>query len=48
LPIILATGYAEMPGRAAVEFPWLAKPYTQEELAFVLAEAVTLGPSAFE
>ena len=34
--IILATGYAELPTNAPVDFPRLSKPYTQEELAEVL------------
>jgi PAS domain S-box-containing protein len=37
LPIVLATGYADLPKDAPIEFPRLAKPYTQDELASVLA-----------
>jgi CheY-like chemotaxis protein len=40
LPIILATGYAELPPDAPVDFPRLGKPYTQEELAKALEAAV--------
>jgi signal transduction histidine kinase len=40
LPIILATGYAELPHDAPLEFPRLAKPYTQEQLARTLESAV--------
>jgi CheY-like chemotaxis protein len=40
LPIILATGYAELPADAPVDFPRLGKPYTQEELAKALEAAV--------
>ena len=41
LPIILATGYAELSPDAVIEFPRLAKPYTQEALADALAKALT-------
>jgi PAS domain S-box-containing protein len=34
--VILATGYAELPTNAPVDFPRLSKPYTQEELAQAL------------
>jgi len=34
--VILATGYAELPTNAPVDFPRLSKPYTQEELAEAL------------
>jgi PAS domain S-box-containing protein len=40
LPIILATGYAELPAHEAFEFPRLGKPYTQDGLARALAAAV--------
>ncbi|RYY98113.1 MAG: response regulator, partial [Alphaproteobacteria bacterium] len=33
LPILLATGYAEMPNGATIDLPRLGKPYTQSELA---------------
>jgi PAS domain S-box-containing protein len=33
LPVIIATGYADLPRGSAVNFPRLAKPYTQAELA---------------
>jgi CheY-like chemotaxis protein len=32
LPIVLATGYAELPPHASIGFPRLDKPYTQEQL----------------
>ena len=38
--IILATGYAELPTSAAVPFPRLSKPYTQDELSKALESAV--------
>jgi CheY-like chemotaxis protein len=40
LPVILATGYAELPPGADPAIPRLAKPFTQRELA----EAVSLSP----
>jgi PAS domain S-box-containing protein len=40
LPIILATGYAELSPDAPLEFPRLGKPYTQEELATALETAI--------
>jgi CheY-like chemotaxis protein/anti-sigma regulatory factor (Ser/Thr protein kinase) len=40
LPIILATGYAELPPDAPLEFPRLGKPYSQEELAKTLDSVV--------
>jgi PAS domain S-box-containing protein len=40
LPIILATGYAELPPDAPLVFPRLGKPYTQEDLAKVLESVV--------
>ncbi len=33
LPILLATGYADLPTRAALDVPRLSKPYHQRELA---------------
>jgi PAS domain S-box-containing protein len=40
LPVVLATGYAELPTDTAIEFPRLAKPYSQAELAAALDAAV--------
>ena len=37
LPILLATGYAELQGELAIELPRLAKPYTQEQLSSEIA-----------
>ena len=47
LPIVLATGYAELPRRAPIEFPRLDKPYTQEQLTEALDAAIRYkgGPS---
>ena len=45
LPIILATGYAEIPPEETASIPLrLSKPYTQADLARVLAEAATPSP----
>jgi PAS domain S-box-containing protein len=33
LPVIIATGYADLPPGSAINFPKLAKPYAQAELA---------------
>jgi len=33
LPILLATGYAELPARPTLELPRLSKPYRQHQLA---------------
>jgi CheY-like chemotaxis protein/anti-sigma regulatory factor (Ser/Thr protein kinase) len=40
LPIILATGYAELPPDKLIEFGHLSKPYTQKDLAVALEKAV--------
>jgi CheY-like chemotaxis protein len=40
LPIVLATGYAELPPHALIGFPRLDKPYTQEQLAEALNVAI--------
>jgi signal transduction histidine kinase len=37
LPILLATGYAELEGRQGLDLPRLAKPYTQTQLAREIA-----------
>jgi signal transduction histidine kinase len=37
LPILLATGYAELQGELLIELPRLAKPYTQEQLSLEIA-----------
>lgn len=37
LPILLATGYAELQGDLPIELPRLAKPYTQEQLSLEIA-----------
>ncbi|MEO8115899.1 MAG: ATP-binding protein, partial [Phenylobacterium sp.] len=45
LPVILATGYAELPADAGDEIPRLAKPYGQAALARILRE-VRPAPAA--
>ncbi len=39
IPIIIATGYAELPPGATLEFPRLSKPYSQQELCEALERA---------
>jgi CheY-like chemotaxis protein len=39
LPVILATGYAELPPDRTIEFGHLPKPYTSNDLAAALEEA---------
>ncbi len=36
IPVIIATGYAELPSDAALGFPRLTKPYSQQELSEAL------------
>lgn len=46
LPIILATGYAELPSDRSIEFEHLSKPYTSARLASALEKAfIGLGPA---
>jgi CheY-like chemotaxis protein len=40
LPIILATGYAELPKDAALTLPRLAKSFQQDELAAAIARLI--------
>ena len=40
LPIVLATGYAELPADRSIEFVHLSKPYTSKDLAGALEKAV--------
>lgn len=44
LPIVLATGFAELPNGGASSLPRLAKPYQQDQLASVIAEALNSRP----
>lgn len=41
LPVILATGYAELPADRSIEFGHLSKPYTSSDLASALEKAVS-------
>jgi PAS domain S-box-containing protein len=41
LPVILATGYAELPANRSIEFDRLSKPYTAKDLAAALEKAVS-------
>jgi signal transduction histidine kinase/CheY-like chemotaxis protein len=40
LPIILATGYAELPKGSELQLPLLRKPYSQQDLAIAIARAI--------
>jgi PAS domain S-box-containing protein len=40
LPIVLATGYAELPADRSIEFVHLSKPYTSKDLAGALEKAM--------
>lgn len=42
LPIVLATGYAELPADRSIEFGHLSKPYSSKDLAAALGKAVKL------
>jgi CheY-like chemotaxis protein len=46
MPIILATGYGELPASADLKLVKLAKPFDQPLLAMALAEATRSDPSA--
>ena len=40
LPVILATGYAELPGGSPIDLPRLSKPFSQKELAKAVADVL--------
>lgn len=44
LPILLATGYAELPSQPEIDLPRLAKPYQQAQLATEIAKVLARGP----
>ena len=44
LPILLATGFAELPKGSAIDLPRLAKPYQQEQLAVEIAKVLRAMP----
>jgi CheY-like chemotaxis protein len=41
LPILLATGYAELQGEQRIELPRIAKPYTQQQLSIEIGRLLT-------
>ena len=43
LPILLATGYAEIPGGAFEDISRIGKPYTQDQLASEIARVVQMA-----
>jgi CheY-like chemotaxis protein len=45
LPVILATGYAELPRDSVVDVPKLSKPFRQQDLADALLQAVEPVPA---
>jgi CheY-like chemotaxis protein len=44
LPVILATGYAELPKGGELELPLLRKPYAQEDLAAAIVKVLGAKP----
>jgi len=44
LPVILATGYAELPKGSPVQLPILRKPYAQEDLATAIVNVIGAKP----
>ena len=46
LPVIIATGYAELPGELDPSVPRLSKPYRQQDLAAVVARLIGGQPGA--
>jgi signal transduction histidine kinase len=46
LPILLATGYAELEDRQGIDLPRLAKPYTQTQLALEIARLLAASTPA--
>ena len=44
MPIILATGYAEMQEGLGSKLPRLSKPFSQEQLAVAMREALAVRP----
>jgi CheY-like chemotaxis protein len=45
LPVILATGFAELPPGADEGLPKLAKPFRQQQLAEAIAKTIALAPA---
>jgi CheY-like chemotaxis protein len=46
LPVVIATGYAELPPHSTLGFPRLNKPYTQQELAEALEATLNVNRAA--
>jgi PAS domain S-box-containing protein len=46
LPIVLATGYAELPNGESLELPRLSKPFRQEDIAAVLDKMPVRGDTS--
>ena len=44
-PVILATGYAELPEGIRCDLPRLPKPFTQDQLSEAVSQVVTRGAS---
>jgi PAS domain S-box-containing protein len=44
LPILLATGYAELPAGSALDLPKINKPYQQDQLAAEIVKVLKDGP----
>jgi two-component SAPR family response regulator len=45
LPILIATGFADLGSGAPPNLPRIAKPFTQDELARAVADAVDPNPT---
>ncbi len=41
VPIVLATGYAELPSGETIDLPRLSKPYSQSQMAEIIASVMT-------
>jgi two-component SAPR family response regulator len=45
LPVLLATGYAELPSRSEVDLPRIGKPYRQDQLAAAIDKVLRMIPT---
>jgi len=45
LPILLATGYAELPSRSEADLPPIGKPYRQDQLAAAIDKVLRMIPT---
>jgi DNA-binding NtrC family response regulator len=45
IPVILATGYAELPSNSDAALLKLTKPYSQDMLSWAVAECIKTSPS---